>query len=110
MTTGGIKRGASKREKSLSPPPVKKRRVESTTTSGLYFYLAECSDRISSIEKTVSSFFTPMSKKEPEQITWRVVNESLLFARYQPNATEKTSDALRKRRKIAAFDLVSLCL
>ena len=57
-------------------------------------------------EKAVSNFFTPASKKEPERVTWRVINQSLLFAKYEPNLDPKINDPPLKRRKIAAFDLV----
>ncbi|CAD6571469.1 MAG: hypothetical protein ASARMPREDX12_004546 [Alectoria sarmentosa] len=83
-------RRADAREASLSPPPLKKRKFESTTT-----------------KKAVSSFFTPASKKEPEKVTWRIINESLLFARYQPETDYTTNGAPSKRQKIAAFDLDS---
>ncbi|KAM0795081.1 DNA kinase/phosphatase Pnk1 [Usnea florida] len=81
------KREANTREASVSPPRPKRRKVESTTT-----------------KKAISSFFTPASKKEPENIIWRILNESLLFARYQPGTT---SGPPERRRKIAAFDLDS---
>lgn len=54
----------------------------------------------------MASFFTPASQKHPDQLTWRIVNSSLLVGRYSPHATRQASDALGKRRKIAAFDLV----
>lgn len=83
------KRSSHERNASLSPPP-SKRKFESTTT-----------------KKAVASFFTPASQKHPDQLTWRIVNSSLLVGRYSPHATRQASDALRKRRKIAAFDLDS---
>ena len=103
-----MKRSASTKDGSLSPPPMK-RRYESTTTSktsirsGLSFYLSTIT------EQTVASFFTPVSKKEPEQITWRILKDSLLVGKYDPNAVSSalpdTSTNL-KRTKIAAFDFV----
>lgn len=97
------------RDVSLSPPPLKKRKIESTTTSRLVDpLLCEPTDGLLSSEKAVSSFFTPVSKKEPERITWRVINESLLFASYQPTTAATTSGAPSNRQKIAAFDLVSM--
>ncbi|TKA63730.1 hypothetical protein B0A49_06522 [Cryomyces minteri] len=60
----GLKRQMGTHEGSVSPPPVK-RKVESTTT-----------------KSAVASFFTPTSKKLPEKTSWRVVNETLLVARY----------------------------
>ncbi|OCK77416.1 PNK3P-domain-containing protein [Lepidopterella palustris CBS 459.81] len=83
---------ASTDDRGVSPPPVK-RRQQSTTTS-----------------KAVASFFTPISKKEPEKMTWRVVNDSLLIGRYQaPTATQSTKSGA-KRRKIAAFDFLTFGL
>lgn len=58
------------------------------------------------LEKAVASFFTPVSKKEPDQITWRIVNSTLLLAKYNPDVTSHATEPLTKRRKIAAFDLV----
>ncbi|MCJ1469682.1 hypothetical protein MMC07_008318 [Pseudocyphellaria aurata] len=83
------KRTAHERNASLSPPP-SKRKLESTTT-----------------KKAVASFFTPASQKQPDQLTWRIVNSSLLVGRYRPHPTRQASDAQVKRRKIAAFDLDS---
>ena len=56
-----------------------------------------------STDKAVASFFTPASKKEPDRLSWRVVDESLLIGTYRP-CSEKPCT---KRSKIAAFDLVS---
>ncbi|KAL9119120.1 MAG: hypothetical protein Q9187_004323 [Circinaria calcarea] len=100
--------GAQKREArhgSLSPPPTK-RKFESTTT-----------------KKAVASFFTPVSQKEPERVTWRVVESSLLVGRYSPSPAPKSTpesatateggegkekgEPVVKRRKIAAFDFDS---
>ena len=58
-------------------------------------------------EKAIASFFTPSSKKKREKVSWRIVNESLLLARYEPDTTSKTDPPPAKRRKIAAFDFVS---
>ena len=59
-------------------------------------------------DKAISNFFTPASKKEPEKMTWRIVNESLLVGRYGAHmATLPAKQALGKR-KIAAFDFVGL--
>ncbi|KAL6707964.1 DNA kinase/phosphatase Pnk1 [Coniothyrium glycines] len=69
-------------------PPVTKRRQQSTTTS-----------------KAVASFFTPTSKKEPDKMTWRIVNESLLVGRYSPTIAAKASASANRR--IAAFDFDS---
>ncbi|KAL8688199.1 MAG: hypothetical protein Q9218_005829 [Villophora microphyllina] len=74
---------------SVSPPPVK-RKFESTTT-----------------KKAVAGFFTPASKKVPEQSTWRVVNGTLLSGRYKPNEPSTETSRPSKPRKIAAFDFDS---
>ncbi|MCJ1258884.1 hypothetical protein MMC24_006718 [Lignoscripta atroalba] len=85
-----MKRGPSVNEGSLSPPPTK-RKYESTTT-----------------KKAIASFFTPVSKKEPEKIAWRIVNNSLLAGKYDPGAgPSQSSEPASKRTKIAAFDFDS---
>ena len=101
--------GASREEGSLSPPPLKKRKFESTTTSrylwrNTYLRMAES---VLVLGKAIASFFTPTSKKDPEKIAWRVINRSLLLAKYSPS-TETTSPPV-KMTKIAAFDLVGHC-
>ena len=55
----------------------------------------------------MASFFTPTSKKEPEKINWRVVNNTLLIGKYDLYAGVQSVESSPKRRKIAAFDLVS---
>ncbi|MCJ1374282.1 hypothetical protein MMC20_005514 [Loxospora ochrophaea] len=85
-----MKRRSSNREGSLSPPPLK-RKIESTTT-----------------KKSVTNFFTPLSKKVPEKIVWRIVGNSLLVGKYDPQSENnhgQSSPILR--RKIAAFDFDS---
>lgn len=57
-------------------------------------------------DKAVANFFTPASKKEPDQLVWRVVDESLLIGTYTPKSDEPRS----KKTKIAAFDLVRIQL
>ena len=110
MTANHAAKGeANPREASLSPPPLKKRKVESTTTSRLVDpVLSELTDGLRSLEKAVSSFFTPTSKKEPERITWRIVNGTLLLASHQPVTADTINGPPSKRQKIAAFDLVSI--
>ncbi|KAF2847999.1 PNK3P-domain-containing protein [Plenodomus tracheiphilus IPT5] len=73
--------------KEVSPPP-SKRRQQSTTTS-----------------KAIANFFTPLSKKEPEKMVWRVVKDSLLVGRY--GTTTATRAASLSKRRIAAFDFDS---
>ncbi|KAF2692285.1 PNK3P-domain-containing protein [Lentithecium fluviatile CBS 122367] len=72
----------------VSPPP-SKRKQQSTTTS-----------------KAVASFFTPLSKKEPEQMTWRTVHDTLLIGRHTPPSAASVAQT-RAKQKIAAFDLDS---
>ncbi|KAF1939758.1 PNK3P-domain-containing protein [Clathrospora elynae] len=69
-------------------PPISKRRQQSTTTS-----------------KAVASFFTPISKKEPEKMVWRIIKESLLVGRF--SATTAALSAPKGKRRIAAFDFDS---
>ncbi|KAL8750405.1 MAG: hypothetical protein Q9184_006437 [Pyrenodesmia sp. 2 TL-2023] len=91
----------------VSPPPMR-RRVESTTTSGLSlqeYYLGAPSE--CSLEKAVAGFFTPVSKKDPDQTTWRVINNTLLSGRYRPKASQVPSSNPRKGRKVATFDFDS---
>ncbi|KAI1630107.1 polynucleotide kinase 3 phosphatase-domain-containing protein [Exophiala viscosa] len=80
-----MKRSAPPPRGSISPPAVK-RKIESTTTN-----------------KAVASFFKPVSQKEPEKLTWRIVANSLIVGRYDaPNVPPETRTL---RVKIAAFDL-----
>ena len=56
--------------------------------------------------KAVASFFTPISKKEQEKMTWRVVKDSLLVGRYNASATVQSTS--KSKRSVAAFDFVCL--
>jgi G:T/U-mismatch repair DNA glycosylase len=56
----------------------------------------------------VSSFFTPVSQKEPEKTIWRVMNDTLLLARHKPTREENDKLPTTKRRRVAAFDLVTV--
>ncbi|KAL8786091.1 MAG: hypothetical protein Q9195_008367 [Heterodermia aff. obscurata] len=96
--SANLKRTSSARE-SVSPPP-SKRKVESTTTSK---HIILIQSLIDFGDKAVANFFTPASKKEPDRLVWRVVDESLLIGTYAPKSDEPRS----KRTKIAAFDLDS---
>ena len=69
----------------VSPPPLR-RKIESTTTS-----------------KAVASFFKPASQKEPEKISWRTIDHSLIVGRFDPQTIP--SQAQKPPVKIAAFDL-----
>ena len=57
------------------------------------------------IDKAVANFFTPLSKKEPDQMTWRIVNDSLLVGRYK--AATRLPRTPQTKQRIAAFDFVS---
>ncbi|OAL48864.1 PNK3P-domain-containing protein [Pyrenochaeta sp. DS3sAY3a] len=70
----------------LSPPPSK--RQQSATT-----------------KKAVANFFTPLSKKEPEKMTWRIVKDTLLVGKYGPSSA--TGKVAQQKRRIAAFDFDS---
>ena len=59
------------------------------------------------IDKAIATFFTPTSKKEPEKINWRILNSTLLIGKYTPKTVDKSAEPASKRRKVAAFDLVS---
>ncbi|KAI4199384.1 MAG: hypothetical protein LQ350_004673 [Teloschistes chrysophthalmus] len=58
-------------------------------------------------EKAVAGFFTPASKKVPDQLTWKVVNGTLLSGRYKPNDSGTQITPKIKPRKFAAFDFDS---
>ncbi|KAI9723474.1 MAG: hypothetical protein M1828_004204 [Chrysothrix sp. TS-e1954] len=67
----------------VSPPPFKKRKIQSTTTAN-----------------GVASFFTAVSQKAPERTTWREIDDTLLVARYGDHMPVG-----EKACRIAAFDL-----
>lgn len=83
----GLGKRPSSNSKEVSPPP-SKRRQQSTTTS-----------------KAVANFFTPLSKKEPEKMVWRIVKDSLLVGRY--GASTAMLGTTKGKRKVAVFDFVS---
>lgn len=63
------------------------------------------------LENAVANFFTPTSQKPKDRTTWteRAPDGSdspptLLVGRYEPEQIEESDR--RKRRKIAAFDMV----
>ncbi|KAL4881478.1 polynucleotide kinase 3 phosphatase-domain-containing protein [Aspergillus karnatakaensis] len=87
MVGGALKRAASP-GRPISPPPLR-RKVETTVT------------------KTVStSFFTPASKKKPEPIAWRIVNNSLVVGKFSPES-EKDQKRDAGAPRVAAFDFDS---
>ncbi|KAI4747186.1 PNK3P-domain-containing protein [Aureobasidium sp. EXF-12298] len=72
---------------SVSPPPLKRTApTPSATTSS-----------------AVANFFKPASQKDPEKVAWKVIDNTLLYCKY-----DKTdSFAADRPRKIAAFDFDS---
>ena len=93
----------------ISPPPLK-RKVVSTTTS---MWTSNCKNhsliRIPGRRltyncqgATVANFFKPLSAKDPERVSWRILNKSLLVAKYD----NKSIPAYSTPRKVASFDLV----
>ncbi|KAF2759782.1 PNK3P-domain-containing protein [Pseudovirgaria hyperparasitica] len=77
---------------SVSPPPTKRKQPVASGTT----------------QKAVKSFFTPASQKQPEQMTWKVWNDTLLAGEFAPSASQeqaRTEDS--RSRKIAAFDFDS---
>jgi bifunctional polynucleotide phosphatase/kinase len=98
----GLGKRPSSNDQGVSPP-ASKRKQQSTTTSKLCTNTRRTHALIHSTGKAVANFFTPLSKKEPEKMTWRVVKDSLLIGRY---AALNARSAAKGRIKIAAFDLV----
>jgi bifunctional polynucleotide phosphatase/kinase len=81
-----LKRGATE-DRTLSPPPIK-RKQQSTTTS-----------------KAVANFFKPTSQKEPERVTWQIVDQTLLVGKHHVSEENKVP-VVDGKQKIAAFDFV----
>jgi bifunctional polynucleotide phosphatase/kinase len=50
----------------------------------------------------VTNFFKPASQKDPDKLTWRIVNDSLVIGRYNPQTPQQPR---KQPVKIAAFDL-----
>ncbi|KAF2726762.1 PNK3P-domain-containing protein [Polyplosphaeria fusca] len=88
-TTAGSGKRSSSNDRGISPP-ASKRRQQSHTTS-----------------KAVANFFTPLSKKEPEKMAWRVVGDSLLIGRFGILSALHSAEFGKIRRKVAAFDFDS---
>lgn len=105
-------------EKPISPPPLKRKTQSSISSSCVTFYIdiTDCNKRSDliftnwTIEGAVANFFTPTSQKPKERTTWseRATDDdtlpTLLVGRYEPENMGESDR--RKRRKIAAFDLV----
>lgn len=80
-----LKRSAPSDSREVSPPPVK-RKVASTTTN-----------------TAVASFFKPTSQKPPDKVSWRIIDDSLIVGRNNPDVIPPQT---RKAPvKVAAFDL-----
>ncbi|KAK4904234.1 DNA kinase/phosphatase Pnk1, partial [Elasticomyces elasticus] len=79
-----LKRTAST-DRSVSPPPVR-RKLGSTTTS-----------------KAVNNFFTPASKKEPDQLVWSILHGSVIRGQFKKPTDHFAS--LSRPIKVASFDL-----
>ena len=86
MAPGSLKRVAST-DRDISPPAKRKATPTATTTTVT--------------NKAVANFFTPASQKEPEKVSFQIIHDSLLIARYE-NATASRSKS--GPLKIAAFD------
>ncbi|KLJ12772.1 hypothetical protein EMPG_12222 [Blastomyces silverae] len=70
----------------ISPPPIKRKAIGTATSA--------------------ANFFTPLSQKKPEQVTWRTVSNSCIIGKYhQEQALEAVKSGVKRR--IAAFDLDS---
>ncbi|ORY64488.1 polynucleotide kinase 3 phosphatase-domain-containing protein [Pseudomassariella vexata] len=88
------KPSAKRKNDSISPPPLLKRKAQSSIS-----------------KNAVANFFTPTSQKSKERTNWseRAPDDdtpaTLLVARYKPENAEGPEQ--RRRRKIAAFDLDS---
>ena len=81
MAHGAMKRPSSD-ERGVSPPPTK-RKIVATATN-----------------QAVANFFKPASQKEPEDISFQTLNDSLLVARYlSAHAVNRP-----KPLKVAALD------
>lgn len=93
--------------RNVSPPPVK-RRIQSTTTSECLYAAYNFAVDEEKLEDKVASFFKPLSEKPTETTTWNVVESSLLVAHHEPFPELIQERRQSKRRRIAAFDLVSL--
>ncbi|PGH07832.1 polynucleotide kinase 3'-phosphatase [Blastomyces parvus] len=71
----------------ISPPPIKRKAIGAATSAA-------------------ANFFTPLSQKKPEQVTWRIVNNSCIIGKYhQEQAREAVKSGVKRR--VAAFDLDS---
>ncbi|KAH0157865.1 PNK3P-domain-containing protein, partial [Aureobasidium melanogenum] len=72
---------------SVSPPPLKRATPSASTTTSA----------------AVANFFKPASQKDPEKVTWKVIENTLLYGKYD----KADSFAADRPRKVAAFDFDS---
>ncbi|EAA30326.3 PNK3P-domain-containing protein [Neurospora crassa] len=95
---GPTKRPAEEGDRSISPPPLKRKAQTAISKSA------------------VASFFTPVSQKPKDRTTWTEKSPdadspaTLLVAKYVPEGSPTNDESVNttvKRRKIAAFDLDS---
>ncbi|BCR83768.1 putative DNA 3'-phosphatase Tpp1 [Aspergillus chevalieri] len=91
--TSAAKRAASP-TRAISPPPLKRTAATTATTT----------TKTTVTTKSAANFFTPLSQKKPDPLTWRTVNNTLIIGRY---AGQKHKRSTAKKQKIAAFDLDS---
>ncbi|KAK2808825.1 hypothetical protein FQN50_004301 [Emmonsiellopsis sp. PD_5] len=99
MGDTGRKRASPERD--ISPPPLKRKAVKTTTTT-----TTTTTTAITTHKTAPSNFFTPLSRKKPEQIGWRVVHNSCVIGRYgKDKSTLKLGPTIGSRRRVAAFDL-----
>lgn len=112
---GGTKRAASP-TRAISPPPLKRTTAtvtsKTTVTSETKNRLPHCADKelikiTASTENAAANFFTPLSQKKPDPITWRIVNNTLIVGKYSSETAQQQTPSTAERRRIAAFDLVS---
>ncbi|KIW05210.1 polynucleotide kinase 3'-phosphatase [Verruconis gallopava] len=86
--TPSLKRTAED-EGHISPPPVKRKATTAIS------------------QKAVSNFFKPASQKEPEKVSWKIRDGSLITARYYGSKERPQPIEQSQKRKIAAFDFDS---
>jgi bifunctional polynucleotide phosphatase/kinase len=100
----GLGKRPSSNDRGVSPPS-SKRKQQSATTSKPYANVCKGLVLRQATGKAVANFFTPLSKKEPEKMSWRIVKDSLLIGRYAASAVRSAATGTIK---IAAFDFVRL--
>lgn len=108
MTTNrasGLKRSHSG-SGGLSPPPVKRQQLSTITRMWLDFTRDGNVIDLTE-EKAVTNFFKPASQKQkdPEKVTWRIINDGLLIGKYQGSQLVARKEN-EHRQRIAGFDFV----